>query len=91
MKEVSYMKINKDFVLRKVGNEKIALSYSANFNGMLKLNDTAVELWDFFQENHSREEAIDYLLSIFDAERDVIEHGVDKFIEIGFNNCFLDK
>lgn len=78
------MKIKRGFMMRKVGQENIVLpidSKKMNFNGMVKLNATAAELWNFFQSEHTKQEAISYLVKKYEIDEETATLGVEKFLE----------
>lgn len=75
-------------MLRKVGAENIVLSTDGSFNGMIKLNHTAADLWDFFQTEHTKEEGIEYLSSRYEAEPATLEKGVSDFMALIEQNGF---
>ena len=83
------MKINKDFVVKEMndGNGKkthyaIAIGKTAaKFKGMIKLNDTAYEVWRFVEQGLSEDEIIERLFDEYDAGKGVIEENVRSTIE----------
>lgn len=84
------MKIKKNFLIRKVGNEHVVLSTDGSFNGMIKLNAVAADLWTFFEMDNSKEEAIDHLCANYEVERDRASKDVSDFISLLEKNGFLD-
>ncbi len=79
------MKIKNGFVLRTVGGQSVVVpigEMSKNFQGMINLNSTGAYLWDFFSQEHTKEEAVDKMLTEFDAPKDLIAGEVDKFIKV---------
>lgn len=83
------MKINKDFVVREMndGNGKkthyaIAIGKTAvKFKGMIKLNDTAYEVWRYVEQGLGENEIIEKMLDEYEAEKGVIEDNVKSTIE----------
>ena len=87
------MKIKKGFVVRIVGGECIAVpvgELSKNFHGMITLNETAKFLWDFFQEDHTPEEALKAFCDAYDVEEEVAKRDVSQFVQIMTDNHFFD-
>lgn len=87
------MKIKKGFILRKVGEESVAVptgDRTAGFNGMIKLNDTAAELWKFYSSEHTEEEGVEFLLREYDVAREVAEKSVKAFISNVTENGFTE-
>lgn len=85
------MKIKKGFVLRKVGGASVVVpvgQMSKEFHGMINLNETGEVLWNFFSDEHTVEEAISEIMSIYEVEESVVrkdvETFVDKIMEHGF-------
>ena len=77
------MKIKSGYVVRPVGDAFVALPTGDvdGFNGMIKLNGVAKFLWDFFLEEHSREEAVEALLAEYEVTRERATHDVDVFAD----------
>ena len=73
------MKLKEGFVLRKILGDAIVVAegeLSKSFHGMIKLNDTAVDVWEWFAAGKSEAEvaallAEKYELSAEKAECDV--------------------
>ena len=87
------MKIKKGFVLRVVGGESVVVpvgEMSKSFHGMINLNETGAFLWSFFTEEHSAEEAVEALCKEYDAERELVERDVKRFMDILKNNDFCE-
>lgn len=83
------MKINKDFVVRdmKDGNGTAAHyaiavgKTAAKFKGMVKLNDTALEVWRYVEQGLDEEKIIAAMKENYDAEDGVIEENVKATIQ----------
>lgn len=77
------MKIKEGYVVRAVGDAFVALPTGAatGFQGMIKLNGVAKFLWDFFAEEHTREEAVAALLAEYDVEPERAARDVDVFAD----------
>ena len=87
------MKIKKGFVVRIVGGESIAVpvgELSKNFHGMITLNETAKFLWDFFQNDHTPEEALTAMLAEYEVNEETAKNDVDTFVEILTKNGFVE-
>ncbi|MBQ8428359.1 MAG: PqqD family protein [Clostridia bacterium] len=86
------MKIKKGFVVRIVGGESIAVpvgELSKNFHGMITLNETAKFLWDFFQEDHTPDEAIAALFAEYEVEEEIAKNDVKTFVDLLSKNGFI--
>lgn len=87
------MKIKKGFVVRVVGGESIAVpvgELSKNFHGMITLNETAKFLWDFFQNDHTAEEALAAFCDTYDVEEEVAKADVTQFLTVLSKGGFLE-
>ena len=87
------MKIKSGFVVRKVGDDFVAVPVGAmckQFHGMINLNETGAMLWNFFSQEHTLEEGVEMLLSEFDVERELAQADVEKFIRLITENHFSE-
>lgn len=74
------MKLKEGFVLRKILGDAIVVAegeMSKSFHGMIKLNDTAADIWEWFAAGKSGEEtasllADKYEISVDEAKTDVL-------------------
>ncbi len=88
------MKIKKGFVVRIVGGESIAVpvgELSKNFHGMITLNETAKFLWDFFQTEHTAEEALAALCAEYEVEEELAKKDISTFLSMLAKNSFLES
>lgn len=79
------MKIKSGFVVRELAGEYVVVALgeaSKIFNGIIKLNDSGLSIWNLLSEGCGREDAIDAMLREYDAPREVIEADFDRFVEI---------
>ena len=84
------MKIKEGFILREImGNYVVVAvgSASKDFRGMIKLNSTAVDIWNLLGEGKNENEICEILLSQYDVERSQLEKDirttVNRLIEQG--------
>ncbi len=75
------MKIKQGFVVRKVGADVFAVSARGDFNGMVKLNETAAALWNFFQTEHSEEEGALFLCQSYAVSPEKAKADVNHFLK----------
>lgn len=88
------MKIKEGFVLRKVADSWMAVpvgSMAENMKGLIALNETAADIWNILQDEHSEEEVMDILQLAYDAERSVLEANVRSFLEELDEKGILEK
>ena len=87
------MKIKKGFVVREVGGENIAVPIgetAKEFRGMIKLNETALFLWNLFKTDTTFEEAVNALTSEYDVGIEEAEEGVKAFMATASENGFFE-
>ena len=88
------MKINKGFVVRKVGNDFVAVpigEMSKTFHGMINLNETGRFLWDFFTVEHTMAEGVAALRGEYDVSEEIAQRDVERFLSILVENGFAEK
>lgn len=75
------MKIKDGFLLRKVGGQNVVVALgeaSRDFNGMIRLNDTGVFLWQQLQQDVTEEQLLaaltaEYSVDPAQAKADIAE------------------
>ena len=78
------MKIKEGYVIRKVmGNHVVIATGEASkkFHGMVKLNDTAAEIWGYVSENKSLDEIVSCMLEKYEVDEETAKKDVKAFIE----------
>lgn len=85
------MKIKEGFVVRKVMGNNVIIATGAQskkFHGMVKLNDTAAEIWGYLSSEMDVETICKTMLEKYDVDeallRADIEKTVNTLIEQGF-------
>lgn len=76
------VKINKDFMLRKIADEYIIVptgKASQIFNGMITVNEVAAFIWENVDDCGSTEKIISKVLSEFDIDEDTARQDVEGF------------
>ena len=85
------MKIKEGFVLREVAGSFVVLPLAkstAEFNGMLTLNESGVLLWKRLSEGCTLSELVSVLTEEYEVNEDVALHDVEKFLaKIGEVGC----
>ena len=87
------MKIKKGFELKEICVNTVAMPSGeprADFKA-IKLNETAVFLWNFFLSDHDMDEGIKALISEYDVDEHFAKRGVVSFIERLRANDILDE
>lgn len=78
------MKLKYNFVTRNVDGRPVAVAVgkdNAQFNGMIKLNDTGSFIFKMLSENTTVEAIADGLSSAYDVSRDDALADVKAFVE----------
>lgn len=78
------MKINRNFILKQVGNEYILIPLGQEaiaIKGLLKTNEVGNDIFKLLQKGKSVEEVIDEIATMYDAPKDVIEVDVKEFVD----------
>ena len=92
------MKINSDFILRKINsadgelNVVIAVGKMADkLNGYLTLNGSALFLWKELEKGGTEEDLVNALLKEFDVSLEVAKNDVKSFISTIRNLGAIDE
>lgn len=77
------MKIKSDFILRSAAGGFTAVSVGGedSFNGVVMLNKTGAFLWECFQSDITRDEAVKKLTDKYDIDEKTAYDDVTKFID----------
>ena len=79
------MKLKENLVLREVAGIWVVLPLAEkvlDFNGMLSLNETGVELWKLLEQGSTREEMAASLADAYDVGLEQALADVDEFIGV---------
>ncbi len=79
------MKIKNGFMLRKVADQNVVVAIgeaSRILNGLMKLNDTGVFLWNLLLEGSDKENLIEKLQEEYDVVQETAEKDVTEFLKI---------
>ena len=78
------MKLKKNYVLRNVAGSWIVLPLgeeTVKFNGMIRMNETAVFLWKLLEKESNKEEMFAALPREYDVSEDRARISIDKFLD----------
>ena len=76
------MKIQKGFMLRKLGTDYAAVAMGnarKNFNGLIRMNETGKFLWDCLQTECTEEELLQNLLTEYDVSQEEAQKDIAEF------------
>ena len=79
------MKIKDGFILRKIAGEDIVVPIGnniADFNGVIRLNESARFLWKILQEETGTEEMINSLVKEYEIDETLAKNDVEEFLDI---------
>ena len=78
------MKIKEGFVIRKVMGNNVVIATGAQsktFHGMVKLNDTAAEIWSYLAKGMSEEDICATMLAKYDVDGSTLKADVRSTVE----------
>ena len=79
------MKIKSGFILRTVAGNNVVVAIgeqSKSFNGVIKLNESGLVLWNKLSAGADKAELVSALLDEYDITADIAENDVDKFVGV---------
>ena len=79
------MKIKNGFISRRVAGNNVVVAtgeQSKRFNGIIKLNESGLLLWNKLLTGADKEALVTLLLDEYDITEDVAEADVDKFVGV---------
>ena len=78
------MKLNPDFVMRKVADTWVVIPFgetAGKLNGMISLNETGALLWKALEEGSRESDLADRLLAEYTVSREIAEADVAAFLQ----------
>ena len=78
-----YMKIKKDFILKKIAGSYVVVpvrQQAIDFSGIIKLSETGAFLWELLENGAEKEELTAKLLEEYLVDGDTAAADVDRFI-----------
>lgn len=86
------MKINNNYVIKKVLDSDVIINIKSNTDDIIKLNKTSKDICDCVLNNMKIEEIVNYLLDKYDVDIDVAKKDVDNFVnEMIHKGIFIDE
>ena len=87
------MKIKEGFVVRKVMGNNVVIATGAqskNFHGMVKLNDTAAEIWGYIAKGMDAEMICKTMLEKYDVDESTLKADVKATLETLITQGFVE-
>ena len=87
------MKIKEGFVVRKVMGNNVVIATGAaskNFHGMVKLNDTAAEIWGYISEGLSTDVIFEKMLEKYEVEESLLRQDIEKTVSALAEQGFIE-
>lgn len=78
------MKIKDTFILSEIGDSYIVVSTgeeTVNLNGMITLNETGAFFFSKMQEEITKEELAQLVVSEYDVDIETVNNDIDNFVE----------
>jgi len=88
------MKIRDGFILRTIADTHIVVPVAdrvIEFKGMITLNDVSVEIWNFLQIDRSYDDVLEYMLSIYEIDRETATNDLNELLDQMENGGVLEK
>ena len=78
------MKLKQQFIVRNIMGENILVpkgSTAMDFNGLITLNETALDIWNLLPEAEDEAAVVERMLGIYDIDRETLEKDVKAFLQ----------
>ena len=76
------MKLSDKFITHMSNNKQVLVSTDRNiFSGLVRSNETAAYIVNLLEEETTREEVVNKMMSDYEASREDIERNVDKVLD----------
>ena len=88
------MKIKEGLIVRKMDDSYVAVAVGEmtnNFNGLIRLNDSAYFVFNLLKEDISYENLVDKMLEEYDVTKEKASHDLDEMLAIFRENELLDE
>lgn len=88
------MRIRNGFVLRKVGDTMMVLATGAacdSFSGMITLNESGALLWRALEQDRTKQELLELMLSEYAVDASVLSCDIDRFLHTMRTHGLLDE
>lgn len=86
------MKIKDGFIIRRIVDEILIVPVGAriaDFNGLVSINETGMDLWEALQQDVTEKQLIDVLLENYEVDETTAAKDVNSFLDVLRNNNLL--
>lgn len=85
------MKINSNYVIKKVLDCDVIININSNTDDIIKINNTSKDICDCVNKNMTIDEIVDFLSNKYDVETSTLKKDVEEFIkEMIHKGIFID-
>ena len=87
------MKIKEGFVIRKVMGNHVVIATGAqsrSFHGMVKLNDTAAEIWELIAKGLDEDAIVEKMSEDYEVDADTLRADVQKTVKTLVEQGFVE-
>lgn len=88
------MKVKEGLVVRKMNDSYVAVAVGDlvnEFNGLVRLNETAYFVFNLLKEEQTKEDLIEALTKEYNVDSERISNDLDKMLNIFRENELLDE
>ena len=88
------MRINKEFVIREIAGDYIAVptgKTALDFNGLITMNEVGVSIWKMLAEDVTLEDIVQGILAEYDVDEDIAREDVQDFIDTLYEKGILEQ
>lgn len=78
------MKLKKEFIVRNIMGDNILVprgSTALNFNGLITLNEVALDIWSLIPQAQTEADIVDALLQMYDVDAETCTADVAEFMQ----------
>ncbi len=84
------MKIKKGFMLKELDGQTVAIPVASDFNGVVKMNDTAAYIWQLLEKEATKEELVTAILKEYKTTLELAEEAVENTLKALKADGFLE-
>ena len=88
------MKTKKEYITRTIAGETVVVptgDAAVRLNGMITLNETGAFIWNFLQEEHTKEELLAAVLEEFEVDEVCARADMEGFVTALLEHGMLEE